>query len=77
MARCVITRAQREDDKTSVQLGFTNAPIVFQADAEKSIFIKGEYTSARYELLSQPKSSARKKQSSEIEAWKFILPMVV
>ena len=77
MARSVITRAQREDDKTSVQLGFTKAPIVFQADAEKSIFIKGEYTSARYELLSQPKSSARKKQSSEIEAWRFILPMVV
>ena len=77
MARNVITRAQREDDKTSVQLGFTKAPIVFQADSEKSIFIKGEYASARYELLSQPKSSGKKKESSEIEAWRFILPMVV
>ena len=38
MARSVITRAQKEDDKTSVQVGFTKAPIVFQADAEKSIF---------------------------------------
>lgn len=40
VARTVIRRAQKEDDKTRVVTGITKAPIMFQADAEKSMFYR-------------------------------------